>query len=274
MKILVPVGISLLLFLAACSGLSTFSSEKQETEYVSHGLTEMTNGHYESAERLFNQALQINEKNPYALLNLGLLCHARQRYVEARQYYQAVIDLNANEAADPRFVKGYKGKKLIEIARTNIDKVPQIAFATVEDVNQRDTDSDGVPDNLDRCPNTPAEAAVSINGCWSLVGIFSSGEAVIGSHAYDQLDAVIRILSKDPSLRIEIQGHTDDTGPADLNKQLSKKRAQSVMLYLIRKGISSKRLRWVGYGHTRPIASNNTEEGRNHNRRIELMPIR
>lgn len=273
MKILFSVGISLLLFLTSCSGLSTLSSEKQEAEYVSHGLAAMSKRQYDTAERLFNEALLVNDQNPYALLNLGLLCQARQRYVEARQYYQAVIDLNSDQVADPRFVKGYKGKKLIEIARTNIDKVPQIAFATVEDVNRRDTDKDGVPDNLDRCPNTPAEASVSINGCWALVGIFSSGEAVIGPHAYDQLNAVVRILSQDPSLRIEIQGHTDDTGPAELNKELSKKRAQSVMLYLIRKGISSKRLRWVGYGHTRPIASNNTAEGREHNRRIELIPI-
>jgi OOP family OmpA-OmpF porin len=193
--------------------------------------------------------------------------------VEARQYYQTVIDLHPDQIANPRFIKGYKGKKLIDIARTNIDKVPQIALATAEDVNRRDTDHDGVPDNLDRCPNTPTEATVSINGCWALINIFSSGEAIIRSQFYDQLNAVVRILSQDPSLRIEIQGHTDDTGPADLNKRLSEKRAQAVMLYLIRKGINAKRLRWVGYGHTRPIATNNTAEGREHNRRIELRPI-
>lgn len=126
---------------------------------------------------------------------------------------------------------------------------------------------------MDRCGNTPAGAEVGVNGCWTLVDIFESGKSRIRPEVEDRLESVITILKKNPGMRLEIQGHTDDRGSMDMNQRLSEDRARSVNEYLIRKGIAADRLKWVGYGPGRPAVSNDTAEGRRQNRRVELVPI-
>jgi OOP family OmpA-OmpF porin len=87
------------------------------------------------------------------------------------------------------------------------------------------------------------------------------------------LDEVVFVLKKNPNLRVEIQGHTDNVGEAQYNRKLSKKRARSVMDYFIQEGIEPGRLSYEGYGFSSPAASNATPEGRAKNRRVELRPI-
>ena len=71
-------------------------------------------------------------------------------------------------------------------------------------------------------------------------------------------------------MAIELSGHTDNTGEPDFNQQLSEQRAQKVKSYLVDKGINESRLTAIGFGSTRPISSNDTEEGREQNRRTEF----
>lgn len=85
-----------------------------------------------------------------------------------------------------------------------------------------------------------------------------------------ELEKIVRFLQENPQIRVEISGHTDNTGNASYNQQLSEKRAKSVNNYLISKGISKERLSFLGYGSTRPITENDTESGRQQNRRIEF----
>jgi OOP family OmpA-OmpF porin len=80
-------------------------------------------------------------------------------------------------------------------------------------------------------------------------------------------------MQANPSLRLEVQGHTDNKGSAAYNKKLSQKRADSVMDYIVKKGIGKERLSAMGYGLEKPAASNDTETGRAENRRVELSPI-
>lgn len=89
-----------------------------------------------------------------------------------------------------------------------------------------------------------------------------------------ELQKIKRFLNENPSTRIEISGHTDNTGSVVHNKQLSENRAQSVYAYLIGNGVDSKRLITKGYGSDKPIGSNETEDGRQLNRRIEFKVIR
>jgi OOP family OmpA-OmpF porin len=89
-----------------------------------------------------------------------------------------------------------------------------------------------------------------------------------------ELKKILRFLNENPSVRIEISGHTDNTGSAAYNVQLSEKRAQSVNNYLVSQGISQSRLTPKGYGSQQPIASNDTEEGRQKNRRIQFKIVR
>jgi len=136
-----------------------------------------------------------------------------------------------------------------------------------------DSDGDGVPDYLDRCPDTPKGAKVNARGCWILKGLsFDTAKWNIKASQYPILDDVVRILDRNPSMKIEIQGHTDNRGTAGYNQKLSEKRAQAVMEYLMKKGISRDRLSAVGYGFSMPAATNTTAEGRAMNRRVELKP--
>jgi OOP family OmpA-OmpF porin len=84
------------------------------------------------------------------------------------------------------------------------------------------------------------------------------------------LDEVAQLLAKNPTARLNIEGHTDSTGSIQLNQQLSQSRADAVKNYLVQKGIDPVRLNASGYGSSRPIVSNASPEGRRKNRRVEL----
>jgi outer membrane protein OmpA-like peptidoglycan-associated protein len=89
-----------------------------------------------------------------------------------------------------------------------------------------------------------------------------------------ELQKILRFLKENPSVRVEISGHTDNTGSAAYNLQLSERRAQSVNNYLIQNGIEPGRLIPKGYGPSQPLADNDSEEGRQKNRRIQFKIIR
>jgi len=93
----------------------------------------------------------------------------------------------------------------------------------------------------------------------------------IGISSYGLLDQVVEILNRYPGIKLEIAAHTDNMGSFEYNMELSQKRAQSIVDYLVKKGIDTGRLVGKGYGESRPIANNNTEEGRSINRRVEFI---
>lgn len=87
----------------------------------------------------------------------------------------------------------------------------------------------------------------------------------------EELDKAVKLLQENQGFNIEVQGHTDNVGNEDYNQKLSKRRAESVLNYLVKKGINKKRLTSKGYGASQPVADNSTEEGRQLNRRVELI---
>ena len=91
--------------------------------------------------------------------------------------------------------------------------------------------------------------------------------------AYDELNRVANVLRQYPETIIQIAGHTDSTGSFDANQRLSEQRAESVRNALVGMGVNSSRFSLIGYGQSRPIASNNTEAGRQLNRRVEVRII-
>jgi OmpA-OmpF porin, OOP family len=137
-----------------------------------------------------------------------------------------------------------------------------------------DSDQDGVFDDKDKCPNTPKGAKVDAEGCWRLQNLnfeFDSAKLLPASEVI--LDEVVTVLKNNPTVKIEIEGHTDGKGSDEYNMKLSQNRADSVHKYLITKGIEAARLSTKGYGESKPIADNNTDEGRAQNRRIELTVV-
>ena len=141
-----------------------------------------------------------------------------------------------------------------------------------------DSDNDGVYDHEDQCPDTPAGAKVDESGCpivlkeevsVELNVEFDLNKADIKPDYHDELSEVADFMKAYPLTAVVIEGHTDGSGSAQYNLQLSQRRAESIRQYLIDEfGIAPERLSAKGYGESKPIASNETREGRQRNRRV------
>ena len=144
-----------------------------------------------------------------------------------------------------------------------------------------DSDGDGIADLDDRCPNL--KGSLANKGCPDIAKADIVRITYIGSKIFfennsdklkvaslSQLDELSKILNKYEGAILTIEGHTDSVGAEDFNTTLSQKRAESVRQYLIGKGISDARLVSVGFGETKPVASNTTALGKAKNRRVEL----
>ena len=143
-------------------------------------------------------------------------------------------------------------------------------------VKPLDSDGDGVTDDKDQCPNTPKGATVDARGCWTYAAVvmYDFDSAEIKSEAFPMLDEAVSILKKNPEIKVEIDGHTDNMGSAAYNMNLSERRAKAVMKYFVDKGVEAQRLTTKGFGFNKPAASNDTEQGRAKNRRVELTPVK
>ncbi|MBT8495912.1 MAG: OmpA family protein [Deltaproteobacteria bacterium] len=102
---------------------------------------------------------------------------------------------------------------------------------------------------------------------------FTTGKALLTQDSHRRLDPVVEYMKYKQSVRIRIEGHTDNLGGKKANKRLSQKRAEAVRAYLVSKGIDGSRIEAVGYGDSKPIAPNDTPEGRRTNRRIEAKEL-
>jgi outer membrane protein OmpA-like peptidoglycan-associated protein len=145
----------------------------------------------------------------------------------------------------------------------------------------QDRDGDGVLDKDDQCPDVPG--TVANNGCpevtveiinklneYSRTILFDTGKATIRPESYGVLQSITDIMNEYPSANFTIEGHTDSVGRESTNQRLSDERAASVKSYLTTLGLSSSRLSSIGYGESRPVASNKTKAGRQQNRRVEI----
>ncbi len=154
-----------------------------------------------------------------------------------------------------------------------------------------DQDRDGVPDAQDACP----AAAETMNGYNDTDGCpddkpsrvevtgtaivihqkinFATGKDVILPDSFPVLDDVAQAMKDYPKIKVEIGGHTDNVGDDSKNQKLSKERADAVFEYLLAKGIAAPRMITIGYGETRPVDTNRTEEGRANNRRVEFLIV-
>lgn len=112
---------------------------------------------------------------------------------------------------------------------------------------------------------------LNATGLLTLYVNFDSGKASIKADSQATVDKMVALMQQAPQLQLEIAGHTDNVGNAAANQVLSEQRAKALVDALVAKGIGSSRLVARGYGATRPIAANDSEEGRARNRRVELI---
>ncbi len=148
----------------------------------------------------------------------------------------------------------------------------------------QDSDGDGVDDSIDRCPRTASDVQVDAVGCpilfreqqttLVLEGVrFQTGRSALTQPARAILLTVAQSLIGNPTIQVEVAGHTDATGSRDTNMRLSQARADAVRDFLIRNGVDAERLVARGYGPDQPIADNGTVVGRAENRRVELRRL-
>ncbi len=147
-----------------------------------------------------------------------------------------------------------------------------------------DSDNDGLRDKDDKCPNTPGP--IENDGCPEIEEEvqeilrtafenleFETGKDIIKEESIPSLTELAEVLVKRPEWKLQISGHTDNVGNDQANLVLSKKRAEAVKNFMISKTIESERLYVMFFGETMPIASNDTKEGRQKNRRVEMKII-
>jgi len=149
-----------------------------------------------------------------------------------------------------------------------------------------DDDKDEVVDIDDQCPLIPGDKTPPKIGCPKKPGLvvvtekeikitqqihFAFDKAIIRPESYPVCDAVTDVLKKNPDIKLEIQGHTDDKGPPAYNKKLSQQRADAVRKYIVDKGIAPSRLTAMGYGMERPLVPNTSPVNRALNRRVQFM---
>ncbi len=104
--------------------------------------------------------------------------------------------------------------------------------------------------------------------------LFEMGTTTMLEESYNELNGVVDFMAGNPKVEIELEGHTDNRGDAKKNQELSQQRVDRIKSYLVSKGISVRRIKGKGFGGSRPIVSNNTEEERRLNRRVEFRILR
>jgi len=104
--------------------------------------------------------------------------------------------------------------------------------------------------------------------------LFELGTTTLLEESYSELNVVVDFLNTNPKVEIELEGHTDNRGDSKKNVVLSQQRVDKIKSYLVSKGISGKRIKGKGFGGSRPIATNNTEEARRLNRRVEFRIVK
>lgn len=173
-----------------------------------------------------------------------------------------------------------------------VDKCPLVpedfdGFEDKDGCPDKDNDNDGILDARDRCPDQPEniDGIEDEDGCpEELVVVtrekiefdgkvfFETDKAELKSASFELLDAVAAAMNKHPEvLKVEVQGHSDERGDAEYNRDLSDRRAASVRTYLVKQGVGSDRLVSKGYGESRPVVNESNEAAWSQNRRVEFV---
>lgn len=153
-----------------------------------------------------------------------------------------------------------------------VEKKAPVVVAPVVAAAPKDSDGDGVIDELDECPNTMAKAKVDSVGCMTLVNLninFDTNKSDIKDSYNSRIAEFAKMMNANPKLKATIGAHTDSVGSDAYNQKLSERRAASTVEALKALKVDASKIKAVGYGETKPVASNDTVEGRAENRRVE-----
>ncbi len=222
----------------------------------------------------------LDDTSPFLNLGAGIVGPLQTRWLR----YRAETRLMQNEYLDDRTdVRVSLGLEVVlgnfppEPVPPPPPPPPPVERIVEVPVPPRDTDGDGVPDSHDRCPDTLRGVRVDGFGCAIKAQTvelrdvtFEFNSSALTLNGRSVLEPAVKFLINQPQLKAEIAGHTDSVGSDAYNLKLSRQRAEAVRSHLISRGVAAGQLTAVGYGEARPVASNDTDEGRARNRRVEL----
>jgi len=149
-----------------------------------------------------------------------------------------------------------------------------VTMAQSVDTVNNDLDNDLVPDNIDKCLNTPEGVFVMLNGCTKVLYrdvYFDHGTAYISEKFKDIILETVELIHELPGYKIFIQGHTDSIASAKINMALSKRRVLAVQKILTDNNVDKKKINISWHGETMPVSSNITAVGRAENRRVNII---
>ncbi len=175
-------------------------------------------------------------------------------------------------------VKKWNRGKVVYSRKHRLNRSGTIKIPDMDDVEITASSADHLPEKVIAGKNEK-EKTISLNEIQRGKGIvvnnihFEVNKAYLRKESLNILDKIIVQLKRQPSIKLEVRGHTDSSGGKAYNQKLSERRADAVMEYLIKGGISPSRLKSTGYGETKPIASNKTRAGRKKNRRTEFFVL-
>lgn len=176
-------------------------------------------------------------------------------------------------------ISSCKPKKLItQSPPVPVLTAPAQSVSKEAPMAETDSDSDGIADSKDNCPNKAGTAGN--NGCPELVAnepsfnykniLFEFNSSVLKTSSYPILDEIAREMKRYPSMKFNLHGHSSAEGSQTRNMTLSIDRATAVKSYLVTSGIDGRNLEAKGFGESIPLNSNNTEAAREQNRRVEI----
>lgn len=188
------------------------------------------------------------------------------------QYVEDSQQNNVDGIASVGVLYAFGGSKAVAAAPAVLAPVAPAPVADGDD------DKDGVANSLDKCPGTPTSVVVDANGCPKMLTetvakeirvLFDTNKSVVKPAFNAEIEAVAKLMKEYPTAKVEVQGHTDSRGSAQLNDQLSQDRANAVADVLTKTyGIAADRVSAKGYGASQPVADNKTAEGQAKNRRV------
>lgn len=213
-----------------------------------------------------------------------------------------IPDDRDNCPTDPEDKDGFEDTDGCPDADNDLDGIPDVndkcrnqpedfdKFQDEDGCPDPDNDNDGIPDLKDRCINEPEDfdGDQDEDGCPDLYKsivvkedkielkdkiYFAFNKATIMAQSFDMLKEIAQVIKAKPTIKVRIEGHTDDKGNDKYNKKLSESRAKAVREFLIKEGVAPDRMIAIGYGEEKPLVPNDSEEGREQNRRVEFFII-
>lgn len=289
-------------------GLFFYSRDRRFSPYVGLGVggarTDLKSGTASSTDPFADLGVGFFKYFDVGSGDVGLRADVRYRWVDTDlpgidDFQEPIVRIGLVMALGPK--PAVEGSELpVDVDGDGVtdpsDLCPDTATGTKVDAKgcplDLDSDGDGVPDDTDKCPGTSKGLAVDVYGC--PIGKGGKGFRVMGdgserrfedvNFAFDRSDltdyaqsmlddaaTLINELGESyPTVRVKVDGHTDWVGTDGYNMGLGERRAAAVKQYLMRKGVAGDRIDTTSYGESKPVASNQTDEGRAQNRRTEL----